>query len=65
MIHYNVAVESGPYSLEIRVPWGNQTEADVDSGIEAFADAYNAIHAVTSVTKTYDGAATTDWSYTP
>jgi len=64
-ILYNVAVESGPYSLEIEIPFGGQTESDIDIAIESFADTYNSLHAVTAVTKTYNGTGASDWSYTP
>ena len=63
-IHYLVQCV-GPYGVELIIPIGAQSEADIDTGIEAFISAYNALHPVSAVSKSYDGTATTDWSYTP
>jgi hypothetical protein len=64
-IYYNVQVESGPYSLQIIINVGDQSEADIDTAMESFLDAYNSLHTLESVGKTYDGTGVSDWSYTP
>lgn len=60
-IIYNIAA-AGPNGLEIKIPFGPQDEADIDTAMEAFISAYNDLHAVSSVSKTYTGTGVSDWT---
>ena len=62
---YTVACADGVYSLFMTIEVGGENEADIDAGIQGFADAYNALHPVTAVTKAYGGTGVSDWSYMP
>ncbi len=63
-VYYTFHAVTEPGTLQFGVGAGAD-EAAVDVAAQAFADAYHAVHSLSSVTKSYAGNGVSDWSYIP